>query len=216
MCTEREKKNPRENPNEILIRCLHNDDFTEWNEWRKNESNEWRYHNKRGYISLKSANLGNVNLVGADLSKANLEKVDLNGVNLAGADLSEANLAGADLSHVNLIDVDLWKTDMKFANLWETNLKNAQLKKANLENAQLVKVNLEGADLWKANLKGAKFISVLVDKRTFIWGCDFDEQTVFSGGGLSKARIEPRLIEHIRKNIPTAASTAPRSAPCSN
>ena len=58
---------------------------------------------------------------------------------------------------------------------------------------------LIGAGLWKANLKGAKFISVAVDRRTFIWGCDFDEQTVFSGGGLNKARIEPRLIKKKKK-----------------
>jgi uncharacterized protein YjbI with pentapeptide repeats len=66
----------------------------------------------------------------------------------------------------------------------------------NLEKALLVRVNLESADMWKAKLKGAKFISVIVDRRTFIWGCDIDEQTVFSGVGLSEARIEPRLIEH--------------------
>ena len=68
-----------------------------------------------------------------------------------------------------------------------------------MENAELVRVNLESADLWKANLKGAKFISAAVDRRTFIWGCDFDEQTVFSGAELSKALIEPRLIEHIKR-----------------
>ena len=89
---------------------------------------------------------------------------------------------------------------MKFANLSEANLKSAHLEKANLEKALLVRVNLESADLWKAKLKGAKFISVIVDKRTFIWGCDIDEQTVFSGVGLSKARIEPRLMD-TRKRI---------------
>jgi uncharacterized protein YjbI with pentapeptide repeats len=183
MFTERNKNKFGESPNEILIRCLGKDDFTEWNEWRDN--------NKKGHISLKGASLGNVNLEGADLSQVDLKMADLKNVNLAGADLSAANLAGADLSHANLIGADLWKADLKFANLLEANLKSAQLEKA----------NLESADLWKANLKGAKFISVVVDRRTFIWGCDFDEQTVFSGGGLSKARIEPRLIEHMKKNI---------------
>jgi uncharacterized protein YjbI with pentapeptide repeats len=193
MFTERNKNKFGESPNEILIRCLGKDDFTEWNEWRDN--------NKKGHISLKGASLGNVNLERANLSQVDLKMADLKNVNLAGADLSEANLAGADLSHANLIGADLWKADLKFANLWEANLKSAQLQKANLENAELVRINLESADLWKANLKGTKFISVVVDRRTFIWGCDFDEQTVFSGGGLSKARIEPRLIEHMKKNI---------------
>ena len=193
MFTERNKNKFGESPNEILIRCLGKDNFTEWNEWRDNNYNR--------HISLKGANLGNVNLEGVDLSQVDLKIADLKNANLAGADLSEADLAGADLSHANLIGADLWKADLKFAKLWEANLKSAKLEKANLENAQLVRINLENADLWKANLKGAKFTSVVVDRGTFIWGCDFDEQTVFSGGELSKARIEPRLIEHMKKNI---------------
>ena len=208
MLTERDKNRFGESPCEILIRCLGKGDFTEWNEWRF-------YHYKRN-IELNLDELRNVEMAGSDLSKINLEMMDLQHVNLAGADLSEASLAGANLSHANLIGADLWKADLESANLTETNLKSAQLKKANLKNAQLIRINLEGADLWKANLKGAKFISVLMDKRTFIWGCDFDERTVFRGEGLSKARIEPRLIEHTRKNIPAAASTAPRNAPCSD
>ena len=193
MFTKRNKNIFAENPNEIFIRCLGKDDFTEWDEWRDN--------NKRGLISLKGPRLRNVNLANADLSQVDLKMADLKHVNLAGADLSEARLAGADLSHAYLMGANLWKADLKSTRLWEANLKNAKLEKTNLENAELVKINLEGADLWKANLNGAKLISVIADRRTFIWGCDFDEQTVFRGGALSKARIEPRLIEHIKKKI---------------
>ena len=182
-----------ENPNGILIRCLEKNDFAEWDKWRDN--------NKKRPISLKGVSLGNVNLAGTDLSRVDLKMAYLKNANLSGADLSEANLAGANLSHANLIGANLWKADLKFANLWQANLKSTRLEKANLQNAKLVRINLESADLWKANLKGAKFISIVVDRRTFIWGCDFDEQTVFSGGRLSKARIEPRLIEHLIKNI---------------
>ena len=193
MFAETDKNRFGENPNRILIRCLEKNDFAEWDEWRDN--------NKRRPISLKGASLGNVNLTGADLSQVDLKMAYLKNANLSGADLSEANLAGANLSHANLMGANLWKANLKFANLREANLKSTKLQKANLKNAKLVGINLESADLWKANLKGAKFISVAVDRRTFIWGCDFDEQTVFSGGGLSKARIEPRLIEHLIKNI---------------
>ena len=193
MFAERDKNRFGESPNEILIRCLEKTDFAEWDEWRDN--------NKRRPISLKGANLDNVNLAGADLSQVNLQMAYLKNANLSGADLSEANLAGANLSHANLMGANLWKANLKFANLREANLKSTRLEKANLKNAKLVRINLESADLWRADLKGAKFVSVLVDRRTFIWGCDFDEQTVFSGGGLSKARIEPRLIEHLIKNI---------------
>ena len=189
MFTEKKEKMLTENPNEILMRCLRNEDISEWN--------EWRYQSKWTYTSLKGVDLGSAGLAGADFSNVNLEMANLDFANLAGADLSEANLARADLGHANLMGADLWKADLKFANLWETNLKNARLNNANLENARLVRVNLESADLWKANLKGAKFISIVVDRRTFIWGCNFDEQTLFSGRGLSKARIEPRLIDHM-------------------
>lgn len=193
MFTERNKNRFGEKPDEILIRCLGKHDFAEWDEWRHN--------NKRAPISLKNACLCNVSLEGADLSQVDLKMADLRNANLADADLSEANLAGADLRYANLSGADLWKADLKLANLWEANLKDAKLEQTNLENAQLVMINLEGADLWKANLNGAKLISVVADRRTFIWCCDFDEQTVFNGGGLIKARIEPRLIEHIKKNI---------------
>lgn len=193
MFAEKDKNRFGESPNEILIRCLEKGDFAEWDEWRDN--------NKRRPISFKGASLGNVNLAGADLSQVDLKMADLEYANLAGADLSEANLAGANLSHANLVGANLWKADLKFAYLRQANLKSTKLEKANLQNAKLIRINLESADLWKANLKGTKFISVIVDRRTFIWGCDFDEQTVFIGGRLSKARIEPRLIEHLIKNI---------------
>ena len=95
-------------------------------------------------------------------------------------------------------DRNLWKTDLKFASLRQANLKSTKLEKANLQNAKLIRINLESADLWKANLKGTKFISVIVDRRTFIWGCDFDEQTVFNGKELYLAGIEPRLKTILR------------------
>ena len=91
---------------------------------------------------------------------------------------------------------------LNLAELSNVELAGSDLSKINLKMIDLQNVNLAGADLWRANLKGAKLISVAVDRKTFIWGCNFDEQTVFRGGGLSKARIEPRLIEHMRKNIP--------------
>ena len=192
MFAERNTKKLVESASEILIRCSTKDDFTEWHEWRDHNESQ---------ISLKGAGLGCVNLEGADLSQVDLQAADLKNANFRNADLSEANLAGADLSNANLTGADLWKTDLKFAKLYEANLKSANLEKANLEGAELGRVNLEGANLWKANLKVAKFISVAIDKQTFIWGCEFDDQTVFSGGEVNTTRIEPRLIEHIKKNI---------------
>jgi len=87
------------------------------------------------------------------------------------------------------------------ANFISANLNGADLWNANLAGADLRNVNLEGADLWKANLKGAKLIAAIVDKQTFIWGCDFDKQTVFTGKGLYLARIEPLMKESLRIKI---------------
>jgi hypothetical protein len=124
----------------------------------------------------------------------------LEGANLAGADLWKANLAGANLKNVNLAGADLWGANLKRTDLWNANLKSAELIRANLDGADLRNVNLEGADLWKANLKAAKLISAILDSQTFIWGCDFDDQTTFTIKELYSARIEPCLKESLRIN----------------
>ena len=87
------------------------------------------------------------------------------------------------------------------ANFIGANLAGADLWKANLAGANLRNVNLEGADLWKANLKGAKLISAKVERQTFIWGCDFDNQTAFTVKGQYLAKIEPRMKESLRINL---------------
>ena len=50
-------------------------------------------------------------------------------------------------------------------------------------------------------LEGANFIAAIVDRQTFIWGCEFDKQTVFTGKGLCLARIEPCMKESLRINL---------------
>ncbi len=173
MIGERKEKQFDESQYEILIGCSDKGDLTQWNEWREN--------NQKVSILLEGANF-----IGA---------------NLEGADLWKANLANANLVNVNLAGVDLCKANLKSTDLWNANLKGAELISANLAGADLRNVNLEGADLWKANLKGAKLIAAIVDKQTFIWGCDFDKQTVFTGKGLYLARIEPLMKESLRINL---------------
>ena len=173
MISKGKKKQFDESQYELLIKCSDKGDLAQWNEWREN--------NQTVSILLEGANFM--------------------GANLAGADLWKANLAGANLENVNLAGVDLCKANLKNTDLWNANLKGAELISANLAGADLRNVNLEGADLWKANLKGAKFIAAIVDRKTFIWGCDFDNQTVFTGKGLYLAKIEPRLKESLRINL---------------
>ncbi len=167
------KKQFDESQYEILIKCSDKGDLTKWNEWRDN--------NQKVSILLEGANFISANLTGADLCNA--------------------NLAGANLGNVSLAGADLWKANLKSTNLLNANLKGAELISANLAGADLRNVNLAGADLWKANLKGAKLIAAIVDKQTFIWGCDFDKQTVFTGKDLHLARIEPRMKESLRINL---------------
>ncbi|MGV7224791.1 MAG: pentapeptide repeat-containing protein [Nitrospinales bacterium] len=165
MIRERKERQFDESQYEILIMCSKNGELAQWNEWREN--------NQKVSIYLEGANFL--------------------GANLAGADLSEANLAGTNLGKINLEGADLWKANLKSTNLCNANLKGVELISADLTDADLRNVNLAGADLWKANLKGAKLIAAKVDRQTFIWGCDFDKQTVFNGKELCLARIEPRL-----------------------
>jgi hypothetical protein len=54
------------------------------------------------------------------------------------------------------------------------------------------------ADLWRANLKGARLVAAIVNARTFIWGCEFDTQTDFTGMEADLARIDPQLRESLR------------------
>jgi len=61
MFTEKSETTFGQSPDEILVRCLQKNGFTEWNHWRDS--------NKKGHITLKGASLGNANLEGADLSE---------------------------------------------------------------------------------------------------------------------------------------------------
>ena len=109
-------------------------------------------------------------------------------------------LEGANFKGANLAGADLWSANLEGANFRNVNLKGAELISANLAGADLRNVNLAGADLWKTNLKGAKFIAAGVDQQTFIWGCGYDKQTVFTGKDLYLAKIEPRMKENLRIN----------------
>ena len=110
-------------------------------------------------------------------------------------------MEGAELLKADLEDAELWKANLKGAALREANLKNAELIWANLEGADLTRANLNGADLWKADLRGAKFVAVIVNAETFIWCCEFDTLTDFTGMKVDLARIEPRLKESLRARI---------------
>ena len=112
--------------------------------------------------------------------------------------ISERNDKQFDESQYEILIKCSDKGDLTKWNEWRVNNQKVSIL---LEGANFISANLAGADLWKANLKGAKLIAAIVDKQTFIWGCDFDKQTVFTGKDLYLARIEPRLKESLRINL---------------
>jgi len=80
-------------------------------------------------------------------------------------------------------------------------LKGAELGGVNLQGADLSKADLSDAELWRANLKGARLVAAIVNARTFIWGCEIDTQTDFTGMQADLARIDPRLRESLKTKV---------------
>ena len=174
---------------------------------------------------LEGADLSGANLEDADLSGANLEDADLSGAHLKdanlfyahleGADLSGANLEGADLRRVMLKDVNMSKANLRSANVtWEclkvakklTAVTFPQLSISNedLSNRDLSNTGLEGVTIENTNLKGTNFRFARVDGSTLIVGDPdkiIDDDTDFTGVGLSEARIDPKLRTRLERNI---------------
>jgi uncharacterized protein YjbI with pentapeptide repeats len=162
------------------------------------EKSERQFDESQYEILLECSDRGDLTEWNEWRENNQIVSIFLEGANLAGADLWKADLAGANLKNANLTGADLWHANLKSTDLCNADLKDAELINANLVDAKLINVNLRGADLWHANLKGAKFIATIVDRQTFIWGCDFDKQTVLTGEGLNFAKIEPRLKESLK------------------
>ena len=164
---------------------------------------------------LKDANLSGAHLEGADLSYANLEGANLFRANLESAILSGANLEGADLRRVMLKDANMSKANLRSANVtWEC-LKVAKkltavtfpqicISKKDMSYCDLSNTGLEGVTIENTILKGANFRFARVDGTTLITGDPdkiIDDDTDFTGVGLSEARIDPKLRTRLERNI---------------
>lgn len=106
------KKGPRfsQEQYDMLIRCSEKKDMTEWNQWRKENSNE------------------NILLEGANLVFAHLEDAFL-----LGSHLENAKLRCAYLNDANLANAHLEKADLVDTHLEGTNFKNAFLEGADFQ-----------------------------------------------------------------------------------
>ena len=208
---------------DMLLRCSHKGDISEWDKWRKENPNE--------QIWLQGANLVEADLREVNLQGANVVQVDLSGAKLQGAHLGDANLQGANLvgaklqcadlkwaelqiAHLNRADLqgaNLIYTKLQGAVLIEADLQGANLRDAKLQGAVLLYANLQGAILRKSKLQGvdfsgakiqrADFSRAIVDSETLIWECEIDRKTKFEGVALGGCRIYPETKQLLEYNI---------------
>ena len=165
--------------------------------------------------NLEGAKLSGSHLNYATLNHANLEGANLSGAYLEGADLSCANLESADLRRVMLKDANMSKANLRSANVtWEC-LKVAKkltavtfpqicISKEDMSNCDLSNTGLEGVTIENTLIKGANFRFARVDGNTLITGDPdkiIDDNTDFTGVGLSEARIDPKLRTRLERNI---------------
>jgi uncharacterized protein YjbI with pentapeptide repeats len=100
-----------------------------------------------------------------------------------------------DKSKYEILIWCLKKGDLKAWNNRRKSMKEAPIL---LEGADLTKANLNDADFWRANLKGTILVAAILNARTFIWSCEFDTQTDFTGVEVKRGRIDPRLREKLK------------------
>lgn len=176
------------------------------------------------YAHLEGSNLGEANLSNAELLGASMQEADLTFTILYKAGLNEVNLTNANMFYADLKEASLNNSTLDFACLDHANLQKSQLraaslretdlKDAELQNASLSNVHAEGADFSYAHLEGtvlsdvylhgANFTHAIVDSTTLITGDPnkiVNDDTDFTGVGLSEARIDPKLRTRLERNI---------------
>ena len=136
----------------------------------------------------------------AILKKADLTGVDLRGANMMESDLDQANLQGADLRGAKIT----WDILKSAKNLTSTKFPEITISNSDMSNRDFSGVSLIGVSIQNTNLKGAVFRMAHVDNSTLITGDPdkiIDDNTDFTGVGLSEARIDPKLRTRLERNI---------------
>jgi hypothetical protein len=175
------------------------DVFAEFREKAVSEKpdNYWEIPEENQLKSVKGANLQGRNLKNADMYDAFLVKADLR-----GALLNKANLVKAKLQEANLEDAKLQKADLRFANLQGAFLVDAYLQEANLAQADLQEANLEDAYLQKANLVGANLKEANFTFAFLRSAKNLTIDQLRKVKSLYKAKLDPDLMEHVKKCCP--------------
>ena len=216
--------NPRFNQEQydMLMRCSEKGDMTEWNEWRKKNTEEeiWleganiakarRVNDTQEVFHmayLKDAILDKAHLEGADLRGSRLQSAFLNHAHLEKANLMNVHLEGATLHSANLEDTNFLAASLNNADFMFANFNGAILNSANLKDAKLFSARLQGTCLLEASIEGASFEKAIVDDSTFLWKCKVNrrstrqEGTNFIGVGLDRLRIDPATKQLLEYNV---------------
>lgn len=171
----------------LLCRCSELKDFTKWAKWKKDYKKE---------VYLEHADLKDKYLKHVDLSHVHLSHAMLD-----GADLQEANLQRAWLKNAHLKKAHLYRANFKDANIGGARLQSANMIEADLRGADLKYTFLDGANLHHAYLHGSNFSYSIVNGETLIDTEKVDINTLFTGVGLSSARVKPGLEDTLIYNI---------------
>ena len=188
---------------DMLKRCSHKKDMTEWNQWRENNKGvdiflEGAFFS-RAY--LKGANFSRANLKDASFYEANLEDADFCTADLENTDFFGAHLENAKFVWSNMKGVKLSTANLKGAQVWSANLENVCIDSAHLENTKFSHAYLKGTCFNESYLRDSDFELAIVDGETSIWKCEVSQHTNFGGVGLDSIIIDPATKQLLECNI---------------
>jgi uncharacterized protein YjbI with pentapeptide repeats len=202
---------------DMLKRCSDKRDMTEWNEWRKENSDEDIELEGRDFSGwcLRKANF----MKGTVYCSQTRQVINYSGeVYLKGAIFKSAHLEGGDFFRAHLENSQFQHAKARGASFNEAHLENAKLSVAHLEDCNFAHAFLENADLVSSFLIGAKFNIAnmrgcwlrcsVVDGASKFWKCrginrysKHERFTDFSGIALDNVMIDPATKQLLEYNI---------------
>jgi uncharacterized protein YjbI with pentapeptide repeats len=188
---------------DLLKKCSKNKNTTEWNDWRKKNSEEkiTLIGVDLSSFELIDANLENADLSGAKLFNTNLSNANLKGANLEEAYLVETILNSAVLTKVTFKSAALVRVKANNSNFDYADFKNADIKMSDIENCTFVGADFSYANIWdeysgpkrreiifrKCDLKDSTFIETTAKNVDFRYS-DFSNVT-FNNADLSQSNL---------------------------
>jgi len=154
-------------------------------------------------VTLDEVNFSWANLTSARFVKFQAKKLFFSGTNLLKISGNEVTIQDAFFIWANLNKANLEEAVITNSRLVQVNLLEANLHKADLTESTFAYAELLDTNFIKANLTKTNFHYSEVNGSTIFEGIIIDENTDFTGVGLSNIRISPidkvRLEKNIRK-----------------